>query len=90
MLDFNEFQKTHRVVTDQRTILNLADLDENPNEPTFKAAHMYELDCWILEFANPNAPKKYWLLIQTNEWESDELSELEETLYSQHYVHEAG
>lgn len=84
-LTFEQFQQTHTVDTDPLNIMELSGHCEG-TEVIYVAAHVYADDCWIMEYAPGKRPFKYWLLIETSEWESDDLAELERHLYDNWYL----
>lgn len=86
-LSFEEFQKSRRVSTDPLEIMELSGHCEG-TKILYVAAHVYEDSCWIMEQSPNHRPYKYWLLIETSEWESDNLEELERILYDNWYLTE--
>lgn len=76
--EFEDFQKSGRVVSDLGKVL----ADEIYDGI---AGFVYDGDCYI-SIALESENGKYHLLIERSEWQSDNLVELEETLWASHYV----
>lgn len=86
MLTFEQFQATRREETDPMEMMNLSGHCEG--EVIHRCAHVYDGDCWIMEYLPGIRDKKYWLNICIEEWEEDDLAKLERILYDEHYVSE--
>ena len=84
-LSLQEFSASKIRIENPETICEMAYCEDAEG---YAAILVYADSCWILEYVPGVRPFKYTLRIENQEWESDDLKELEQKLYEIWYLSE--